>query len=386
MINNDRSLNWWVSNMDVKFSLEVKKLKNIVLFSPEIGQDDSSNADGSITIKIKNGKLSYSILSFRYLLIGNEDVTTDVDVETVLPLKKLQDILRSFADDSVINFKIKDTNVSIEIDKVKYKFKEINREGIGSVIEDENGKEYKVSKDKLLGGFKKVKVAMGDDEVRYYLNGIHLEVLEKDNETDLFFVATSGHLLATFGDKKDGFQISQKSIVPKKVIPELIKVLEKSSKDEVTISFIKNKMSLKIENLEIVVKLIEAEFPDYNRVIPQNNNKSVTFKINEFKNVLNKLSIISNADKNKDFKITTEEKIASLEVVNAEGHAANTEIVFDEKVDNFETKLNTKYIQDILAQFEKETFIVDFIDGSSPLIFRQNEVKDLLFVIMPIRA
>ena len=82
--------------MDKKFTIEAKYLRNIVLFNPEVGHDDLSNAESSIFIKVANSVLTFEILSFRYLLTGNEEVQSNENIQIILPLKRLQDIqLRS---------------------------------------------------------------------------------------------------------------------------------------------------------------------------------------------------------------------------------------------------------------------------------------------------
>ena len=217
--------------MDKKFSIEAKKLRNIVLFNPEIGPDDLSNTESSVFVKISSGKLLFEILSFRYLLIGQEEIDSNETMEMILPLKRLQDIIKSFSDDTKINFKEdKEKSVIVEADGIKFKIKTCEQEGRNQ-IGDDRGEEYKVQRDELLGSIKSLFIfsatqvnalAMGDDEVRYYLNGIHIEVYkDKENNYHTFMVATNGHILATSGEKNEDWELLQKAIMPKKVIPEI---------------------------------------------------------------------------------------------------------------------------------------------------------------------
>jgi DNA polymerase-3 subunit beta len=377
--------------MEKKFSLETKNLKNIILFNPEISLEDVGGADGSITIKISNGELTFRILSFRYLLIGTEHLDLNDDLEMVLPLKKLQDIIRNFPDDTKIDFTItKAGTVNISVNEIKFKLKMILNEGNTQILDEKNKTKYIVLKDKFLEGLRKVKIAMGDDEVRYYLNGIHIEVLQDKNKKDetvkdTFFVATSGHLLATYGNKVEGSEILEKAIIPKKVIPDVIKVLEKTEKDEIEISFEHNKMGIKTDNLEIALKLIEADFPDYNKVIPQNNDKLLIIDVERFKNILTKVSLISATDKNKDVKLKANNGILELEVTSADGNTATGEINLETGSDEVETKLNIKYLLDILGQIT-DKILIKFVDGNMPILMEQDTNKSLIFVVMPIRS
>ena len=110
--------------MDKKFTIEAKKLRNIVLFNPEVGPDDLSNTESSIFIKVSDGKLLFEILSFRYLLVGKEVIGGKENLEMILPLKRLQDIVKSFSDDVKITLKEEKENlITVEADCIKIKIK-----------------------------------------------------------------------------------------------------------------------------------------------------------------------------------------------------------------------------------------------------------------------
>lgn len=371
--------------MDKKFTIEAKKLRNIVLFNPEIGPDDLSNTESSVFIKVSGGKLLFEILSFRYLLVGKEDISNKESMEMILPLRRLQDIIKSFSDDVKITFKEEKENlISVEADGIKFKIKTCEQEG-RSQIGDDKGEEYKVQRDELLESMKKVKIAMGDDEVRYYLNGIHIEVYkDKEGGYHTFMVATNGHILATSGEKKEDYKLLQKAIMPKKVIPEIIKILEKGE-NEVLISFSKNKMNIKTENLEILLKLVEGEFPDYEKVIPYKNSKEVKINTAALQDVLGKVCIVSN-DKTKNVKISIKSENIDLEISSSDGSMAKADIKTDYDGDEINTVLNAKYLLDILGQISEKNLVFKIEDGSSPLLIQQENNKNLLFVLMPIRS
>jgi len=371
--------------MDNKFTIEAKKLRNIVLFNPEIGPDDLSNTESSIFIKITNGKLLFEILSFRYLLIGQEDIESNQIMEMILPLRRLQDIIKSFSDNTKITFREdKEKTVIVEADGIKFRIKTCEQEGRNQ-IDDDRGGGYSIQKDEFLEGIKKVRIAMGDDEVRYYLNGIHIELYkdQKDN-FHVFMVATNGHILATSGEKSDEWQLLQKAIMPKKVIPEIIKILEKSS-NQILISFNKNKMDVKSDNLEILLKLIEGEFPDYEKVIPHKNSKYVVINANSLKDIVGKISIVSN-DKTKNIKMLLKNGSIDLEITGSDGSAANSNISADYSGEDMEIVLNAKYLIDILSQITEENIIIRIEDSISPLLIEQEKSKNLLFVLMPVRS
>jgi DNA polymerase-3 subunit beta len=371
--------------MERKIVLEKKTLKNIALFNPELGPSEFANVEGAIFLKVSNKELLFEILSFRYLLVGREIIESNEEIEVVLPLKKIQDIIKSFGDETKISFKIgKDNSVNLDADGIKFKIKTVEQEGRNQIPSD-LGDDYVINKEEFLEGIKKVKIAMGEDEVRYYLNGINFELYkDKNGDNHLFFVSTNGHILATYGEKKEDYELVWKSIIPKKVIPDIVKVLEKSI-GTIKVSFSKTKLNIKGDNLEILVKLIEAEFPDYEKVIPYKNSKNLIFGVESLKDVLSKISIVSNNDKTKNVKFNLSNNLVSMEVVGSDGNLANAEIPIEYSGENVEIILNTKYLLEILTQLDEEMFLIKFEDGSSPLLLLQRESKKMLFVLMPIR-
>lgn len=371
--------------MEKKFTIEAKKLRNIALFNSEVGPDDISNTESSVFVKVANKKLMFEILSFRYLLIGQEDIDTTENIEMILPLKRLQDIIKSFSDNTKINFKEdKEKTINVEADGIKFKIKTCEQEGRNQ-IGDDRGQEYLINRDEFLDGIKKVRIAMGDDEVRYYLNGIHTEVYkDKEGKYHTFIVATNGHILATANEKRDDYELVQKAIMPKKVIPEIIKILEKSE-PEISISFSKNKMDIKTGNLEILLKLIEGDFPDYEKVIPYKNSKEILVNANALKDVTSKVSIVSN-DKTKNIKMSVTKNNMDIEISSSDGSTASGNIPLKYEGENIDITLNAKYLVDILSQITEENIVLKVEDGISPLLVQQEKNKNLLYVLMPIRS
>lgn len=366
-----------------KFTIEAKSLKNIILFNPESGHTDLSNNENSIFIKVASGVLVFEILSFRYLLTGNETIQSNENIEMILPLKRLQDIIKSFSDDTKITFKEEnEKTVSLEADGIKFKIKTCEQENRNQ-INNIKGTEYKINKEEFLNNIKKVKFAMGDDEVRYYLNGIHIELYkDKENNYRTFMVATNGYVLAISGEKDKEWELIHQATMPKKVIQEIIKILEKAEQ-EVLISFTEKTMNIKTENLEILLKLIEADFPCYDRIIPYDNSKKAIINTSSLKDMINKVSIISN-EKNKNIKLLMKQNNIIVETETSNGNTANGSINANYSDEDMEIVLNTKYLSNTLNQVDEENIEIKLEDRKKQLLIQQEVNKNLLFVIMPI--
>ena len=365
------------------FKTTISKLKNIVSFNPENNPNESTNDENTVFLKIENNKLIFEILSFRYLLIGKEDVETSDNIEMILPLKRLQDIIKKFPDNTEISFEqIKDT-IKIEVSDIKYNIRIPNERDRNKVSIDKK-QEYKVDRDSFLKSIKKVKIAMSDDDARYYLNGINIEVYKDQNDNIYpFLAASNGSMLAVSRKKENEWTFLQKAIIPRKIIPEIIKILEKAE-SEIFISFDENKMDIKTNSLEIIFKLVDGEFPDYNAVIPYNNDKIVLVKNTDLKSIVEKTTLIS-IDKAINVKLTILNNNLNIEISSSDGSQASSDIKANYSGEEIKIVLNSKYLLEILEQISDDNLLLKVKDNVSSLLIEQEKNKDLLFVLMPIR-
>ena len=150
-------------------------------------------------------------------------------------------------------------------------------------LSDENieNKNFEVSCKKLLKLLNKTKISISNDETRHYLNGIFLHKTKLENKSFLCGVATDSHRLSSSSLEIDSETQIESVILPKKTIFQLISLLEQNDKN-VKIGNSKSKIKFELDSGVLISKVIDGRFPDYNKVIPKNNEKILEVKLNEF--------------------------------------------------------------------------------------------------------
>jgi DNA polymerase-3 subunit beta len=199
-------------------------------------------------------------------------------------------------------------------------------------------------------------------------------------------VATDGHRLAMIQREIKTNKIDQlKSgvIFPRKGIFELKKITDEGE-SEIQLGFMDNNAVIKKDKTIVVMRLVDGEFPDYNRVIPKNNELKAQISQNIFLHTLRRMSIIS-SEKSRGVKIIFKKDIMEVSSSNPELGDAREEV--DIKYDGPEINIgfNARYLIDILQVQESENIILHFKDHLSPGLIRAEGDSDFLAVVMPMR-
>lgn len=227
--------------------------------------------------------------------------------------------------------------------------------------------------------------AVSTEETRYYLNGIYLHVAESDSGKVLRAVATDGHRLARIevGLPADAGDIPG-VIVPRKAIHELRKILEEGEGD-VSVALSENKIRFSYGNAVLVSKLIDGNFPDYERVIPSGNDKVMEVDCKSFTQSVDRVSVIS-SEKSRAIKFQLGNGKLTLSANSAEQGTASEEIDVTYSAAEVEVGFNSRYLLEMMNQIEGETAQFLLNDGASPAIVRDTADAGALYVIMPMRV
>ena len=161
------------------------------------------------------------------------------------------------------------------------------------ISEDANNENsFEITSEKLLKLLSKTKVSISNDETRHYLNGIYLHKTVLENKSFLCGVATDSHRLSSSSIEIDQKINIEPIILPKKTIFQLIFLLEQNNKS-IKISINKSKIKFEMNEGVLISKVIDGRFPDYNKVIPKNNDKILEMKLSEFKDSIERVTTVS---------------------------------------------------------------------------------------------
>ena len=287
----------------------------------------------------------------------------------------------------VMTMKDGENEIILKCGRSKFNLSTLKTDDFPIISDNDLSTNYVLSADELIRIIDKTKFAVSNEETRYYLNGIFLHKADRNSLQFLRAVATDGHRLAQYDiPLPQGAEDITGIIIPKKTIFELRKVLDDANGD-VSISLNENKIKFTFNDLKIISKVIDGTFPDYTKVIPQNNNKNFKTNNNELKNAIDRVSAVAanEESKSKAIKLSLEDNKLNLSVESQSKGSANEIIDISYDGDKVDIGFNSKYIIDICNEVDGEEVDISLLDSVSPAIILDKTDENLFFVLMPMR-
>jgi DNA polymerase-3 subunit beta len=244
---------------------------------------------------------------------------------------------------------------------------------------------FTLGSDALKGLIDRTRFAISTEETRYYLNGIYVHATTSDGQGVLRAVATDGHRLARVEiPLPDGAAGMPGVIVPRKAVVELRKLLDEGNAD-ITVSLSDSKIRFAFDEAVLTSKLIDGTFPDYERVIPSENDKILEIDTKTLSAAVDRVSAIS-AEKSRAIKLALEKGMLTLSASSPESGSAQEEIEANYAAGPIEIGFNSRYLLDITAQIVGDQVRFAMADAASPTVVREVEDSSAIFVLMPMRV
>lgn len=231
--------------------------------------------------------------------------------------------------------------------------------------------------------------AVGENDARYILNGLLLELKIAEHHGRLRLVGTDGHRLA-MGEREfncPGKTASKpqeiSAIVPKKAVLEIKKLLEEGEQDpEIAVS--KNQILFRQGDCLLLSRLMEGTYPNYEQVIPKGNEKQMIAQRPLLEGALRRVSLLSR-EKTHAVQLEIQSAKLSLSSQNPDMGEAREDLAVKFNGEPLSTGFNARYLLDILGVMGGEEAQFEFKDPLSPCLVREPQDKDYLCVVMPMR-
>ena len=332
----------------------------------------------NVLLIAKDGEVSVTGTDLEVELVANIDVRVDSPGEVTVPGRKLLDICRALPDDAEIAISQSGEKLSIKSGRSKFSLTTLPAAEFPTVEDINAGKSVTVSQVALGRLLDKTHFSMAQQDVRYYLNGLLLET----GNNKLRAVATDGHRLALCEVDLEGDAEEQQVIVPRKGVLELQRLM--SGEGELTIELGSNHIRIQLEGIRFTSKLIDGRFPEYERVIPQDNSNSMSAERNVFKDALQRTAILSN-EKYRGIRLIIRDNGMVLQAHNPEQEEAEEELEIEYSGDEIEIGFNVNYLLDALGAIESDEVNLAVVDGNSSCLLREPGKDDCKYVVMPMR-
>ena len=303
--------------------------------------------------------------------------------EIALPARVITEMIRSLPE-MKIHFELDDNNrVKITTDQGVYQIAGISKENFPEITKPSEERTIEFESNKLGRMFAKTIFAVSSDELRPALMGVFMQI----SSDEFRMVATDGHRLSKIVDK--GFRYDQdpiRMIVPPKAIQIALKNIGEEGKTKLVIS--ESGLSFLFDETTLYTRLVEGQYPDYERVIPRDNDKSVHIDRNLLMATVKRVSIFSSALTHQiRFSLSSGSLIVYSEDVDIGGEAKE-EMKVDYQEEAMEIGYNSQYVMDILKNTDTDEVVLHLKNPVSAALVTpslQKEEEDLLMLLMPIK-
>jgi len=309
--------------------------------------------------------------------------TGDGDIATTVSARKLVDILRALPDhdDSPITLNLANGRAQLTAGKSRFTLQTLDAADYPTVAAaSEPAAAFTLPQKVLRHLFQMVHFAMAQQDIRFYLNGLLL--VTQGNTVRV--VATDGHRLATCETELDGSELPpHEVIIPRKSVLELQRLL--ADVDEpVEIALTSNQARFRFGSVDMITKLVEGKFPDYQRVMPSGYKNQLEIERAVLLSALARASILT-SEKFKGIRLSLSDEGLGIQITNADQEEANEEISANYYGEPIEVGFNVGYLQDVLANLKSEKVLIAFGDANSSALLTAEDVPGFRYVVMPMR-
>ena len=332
---------------------------------------------------IENGKLTVTASDLQTSMITEMDVEAKENGSMAVPAKILMETLRNLPEQPV-TFSMDEKTFSIELssDNGRYKLAGENASDFPNIPEVSDGSAVDISSDALSSAITNTIFATSNDELRPAMTGVYISL----NKTNTTFVATDGHRLVRYRRVDVASDVKQSIIIPRKAL-NLLKSTLPTENSNVTIEFNQANAYFHFENIKMICRLIDETYPDYENVIPLDNDNHMTINRAEFLSSLKRISIYANKSSNQvRLKITGSELQISAEDLDF-SNEANERLSCEHEGEDIEIGFNARFLIEMLLNLDgKELTLMLSAPNRAGLIVpkEKNDNEDILMLAMPV--
>ncbi len=337
----------------------------------------------NILVVARDGALAFTAGDSEVELEARVGVDDCVEGEITVPARKLVDICQALPTSAVVEFSLDDdAKAHIRSGRSRFALSTLPASDYPTTEEVADESVFAIAQHELKRLIDLTQFAMARQDVRYYLNGLLVEVSPQKIKA----VATDGHRLAVAQfETMTGLDESISFIVPRKAVLELARLVT-AEEAELRVRVGTNAVQLAIGTVRFTSKLIDGKFPDYGRVIPEVDacDKHLTIERDSLRQCLVRTSVLS-SDKHRTIRLTLDTDVLTVAANNPEQETAVDELEIVYGGERLEIGFNVSYLIDALATLPTDTADIFLTDSSSSCLIQPQGRSDCQFVVMPMR-
>ena len=334
----------------------------------------------NVLLEQKDGGLHVTATDLEMQITALADLPGKEGEATTVAARKLQDLLRALPEGSTLNVEAAGNKMTVRAGRSRFNLQTMAAADYPRIsLGTEQLQTLSLPQKDLRGLLRLAEFAMAQQDIRYYLNGMLLVV----DQGSLQAVATDGHRLSWASLAVPGSYARQEVILPRKTVLELGKLLGDTD-EPVTLDILANQVRFRFGNVELVSKVVDGKFPDYNRVIPSGYTKLLDLDRLELLSALQRAAILSN-EKFRGVRVVLSDGELRIICTNAEQEEAEEVLEVPYKGDSLDIGFNITYLLDVLQNLDSERVRLGFGDANSSALVSMPDRDDYKYVVMPMR-
>jgi len=296
--------------------------------------------------------------------------------------RKLFDICRALPDDAVLQFSLEENHLLLRSGKSRFQLVTLPVSDFPNIEHPVFTTEFSAHQHKLKKLFSHVHFAMGQQDVRHYLNGALFNI----ENGSIHCVATDGHRMAfsTIDNITMADDLAHKVILPRKSVMELIRLLDSNTEKEIKICIGENHFRLSTPEFIFTSRLINAPYPDYQKLIPKKIDSTIMADRSALKEAFSRASILSN-EKFRGIRLQLEHDLMRIVANNPEQEEAEELVHLSYQGNTMEIAFNVTYLLDVISALDSEHICWSFSDPYAGVLIEPKEKDGRRYVVMPMR-
>ncbi|MCZ6620260.1 MAG: DNA polymerase III subunit beta [Gammaproteobacteria bacterium] len=335
----------------------------------------------NLLVVAENGNLSFTGTDMEVELVAVEGgVTIEQDGRIMIPARKFTDIWRSLPEGAEVSVQVDGDRAVVRSGRSRFSLATLPAADFPKVESGPGDLEFQLSQGDMLHLLDQVSFSMAQQDVRYFLNGMLLEVTSTYTRT----VATDGHRLAICTVDVGASSAERcQVIVPRKGVIELGRLLV-GGDEKITLHVGSNHIRVTRGTYTLTSKLVDGKFPDYEKVIPKDANRAIMVDRETLKQAFLRASILSN-EKYRGVRLIIEGELLTIQANNPEQEEAEEVVAVAYEGDRMEIGFNVSYLLDVLNVLDTEEVRLSVSDANSSALIEGPGREDAAFVVMPMR-
>jgi DNA polymerase-3 subunit beta len=299
--------------------------------------------------------------------------------------RKFFEIVRDFPSEDILVNEVENHWIEISNKNVEYHIVGMNPDDFPSIPAIDSEGLFEVESSAFKKMIEKSLTISSSDDKRAHITGVYLEKIETDEEKLLRMVSTDGSRLSKtdyLSDDIGSLGMEASVIVPKKGLSEVNKFLDVDG--TVGIGVRESHLIIKKDSENIIIRLLEGEFPKYADIIKIKGGYSVRLNKNEFQMMLKRMSILSSENyKGVIFRFSEDKLVVTS--TNPDIGESKEEMEITYPGESMEMAFNPRYFIDTISVLESESILINLIDEEKPCIIEGEDEQRFVSVIMPMR-